>query len=150
MPSFALVHNTCLPVLTVFGLLQEVRAYVALNDSQLVANRLNDTDAQEIWGYYPDDWPLKGLHAGDSRAALTPFLAHEVQPFASQRVLFIRVFWFSIIPAFSLLVSFGACTFQGFQCQIYMSAVLHVCHRQTMKIHRLHESMPAFLVSRLR
>lgn len=60
-------------------MLQEVRAFIALNDSQLVASRMNDTDPQEVWGYYPDDWPLKGLHAGDSRAALTPFLAHEVQ-----------------------------------------------------------------------
>lgn len=50
---------------------------MALNDSDLAASRMNGTD-QEVWGYYPDDWPLKGLHAGDSRAALTPFLAHEV------------------------------------------------------------------------
>ena len=31
------------------------------------------------------------------RAALTPFLAHEVQPFACQRVLFIDVLLFSIV-----------------------------------------------------
>ena len=86
-----------LSILIVIDLLQEVRAFVALNDSQLVANRLNDTDAQEVWGFYPDDWPLKGLHAGDSRAALTPFLAHEVQPVAQQRVLFIDVLLFSIV-----------------------------------------------------
>ena len=55
-----------------------MRTFVALNESALAASRMNDTDAQEVWGYYPDDWPLKGLHAGDSRAAITPFLAHEV------------------------------------------------------------------------
>ena len=53
---------------------------MALNDTALAATHPNQTDAREIWGYYPDDWPLKGLHAGDTRAALTPFLAHQVLP----------------------------------------------------------------------
>lgn len=57
---------------------KDIRAYVALNDTALAATHRNQTDAREIWGYYPDDWPLKGLHAGDTRAALTPFLAHQM------------------------------------------------------------------------
>ena len=61
-----------------FSCPQDIRTYVALNESSLAETHPNVTDAREIWGYYPDDWPLKGLHAGDTRAALTPFLAHQV------------------------------------------------------------------------
>ena len=57
---------------------QDIKTFVALNESALAATHPNLTGSTEIWGYYPDDWPLKGLHAGDTRAALTPFLAHEV------------------------------------------------------------------------
>lgn len=32
----------------------------------------------ETWMYYPDDTPLRSMYAGDSRAALMPFLAHKV------------------------------------------------------------------------
>ena len=59
-------------------MLQDIKSFVALNESALAATHPNLTGSTEIWGYYPDDWPLKGLHAGDTRAALTPFLAHEV------------------------------------------------------------------------
>lgn len=56
---------------------KDIKTFVALNESALAATHPNLTGSTEIWGYYPDDWPLKGLHAGDTRAALTPFLAHE-------------------------------------------------------------------------
>lgn len=56
---------------------KDIKSFVALNESALAATHPNLTGSTEIWGYYPDDWPLKGLHAGDTRAALTPFLAHE-------------------------------------------------------------------------
>lgn len=59
-------------------MLQDIKSFVALSESALAATHPNLTGSNEIWGYYPDDWPLKGLHAGDTRAALTPFLAHEV------------------------------------------------------------------------
>ena len=59
-------------------MLQDIKTFVALNESALAATHPNLSGSTEIWGYYPDDWPLKGLHAGDTRAALTPFLAHEV------------------------------------------------------------------------
>ena len=55
-----------------------MRTFVAVDDTALAATHPNATDAREIWGYYPDDSPLKGLHAGDTRAALAPFLAHQV------------------------------------------------------------------------
>ncbi|DBA79457.1 TPA: hypothetical protein ACH3X2_007729 [Trebouxia sp. C0005] len=56
---------------------KDIKSFVALSESALAATHPNLTGSNEIWGYYPDDWPLKGLHAGDTRAALTPFLAHE-------------------------------------------------------------------------
>ncbi len=59
-------------------ILQDTKTFVALNESALAATHPNLSGSTEIWDYYPDDWPLKGLHAGDTRAALTPFLAHEV------------------------------------------------------------------------
>ena len=75
------VHNLysgCSELLTVRVLLQDIRTFVAVDETALAATHPNATDAREIWGYYPDDSPLKGLHAGDTRAALAPFLAHQV------------------------------------------------------------------------
>lgn len=59
-------------------LLQDIRTFVAVDETALAATHPSATEAREIWGYYPDDSPLKGLHAGDTRAALAPFLAHQV------------------------------------------------------------------------
>ena len=66
------------PTLDLGLCLQDIRTFVAMDDAALAATHPNMTDAREIWGHYPDDLPLKGLHAGDTRAALTPFLAHQV------------------------------------------------------------------------
>lgn len=52
----------------------------------LIAANFHPSDAMqeegrafnETWIYYPDDVPLRSLYAGDSRAALMPFLAHKV------------------------------------------------------------------------
>lgn len=57
---------------------QEMRTYVALSNETVAAAHAGTSGSQEVWGYWPDDEPLKGLHPGDTRAALTPFLAHEV------------------------------------------------------------------------
>ncbi len=55
-----------------------MRTFVALANETVASEYAHFGDSPEVWGYYPDDEPLKGLHPGDSRAALTPFLAHEV------------------------------------------------------------------------
>ncbi|KAL3156131.1 hypothetical protein ABBQ32_012426 [Trebouxia sp. C0010 RCD-2024] len=56
---------------------KDMRTYVALGNETVAAAHAVTSESQEVWGYWPDDNPLKGLHPGDSRAALTPFLAHE-------------------------------------------------------------------------
>lgn len=58
---------------------QDMRTYVALSNQTVAEAHTATSGSQEVWGYWPDDEPLKGLHPGDTRAALTPFLAHEVQ-----------------------------------------------------------------------
>lgn len=58
--------------------LQDMRTYVALSNQTVAAGHTAASGSQEVWGYWPDDEPMKGLHPGDTRAALTPFLAHEV------------------------------------------------------------------------
>ena len=66
----------------IFGFdLQDMRTYVALSNQTVAAAHAATSGSQEVWGYWPDDEPLKGLHPGDTRAALTPFLAHEVWGF---------------------------------------------------------------------
>ena len=57
---------------------KELRTFVALANDTVASGYAHFEDSSEVWGYYPDDEPLKGLHPGDSRAALTPFMAHEV------------------------------------------------------------------------
>ncbi len=57
---------------------KNTRTFVALANETVASEYAHFGDSSEVWGYYPDDEPLKGLHPGDSRAALTPFLAHEV------------------------------------------------------------------------
>lgn len=57
---------------------KDLRTYVALANESVAAQHTQNRSSQEVWGYYPDDKPLKGLHPGDTRAALAPFLAHEV------------------------------------------------------------------------
>ena len=59
--------------------LQGIRTYLAVNDSAVVAAKQQEaTVFQETWEYFADDQQLKALHPGDSRAALAPFLAHQV------------------------------------------------------------------------
>ena len=57
---------------------KEMRTFVALANETVASGYAHFENSLEVWGYYPDDEPLKGLHPGDSRAALTPFMAHEV------------------------------------------------------------------------
>jgi hypothetical protein len=57
---------------------KDMRTFVALANETVASEYAHFGDSPEVWGYYPDDEPLKGLHPGDSRAALTPFLAQEV------------------------------------------------------------------------
>jgi len=57
---------------------KDMRTFVALANETVASEYAHFGDSPEVWGYYPDDEPLKGLHPGDSRSALTPFLAHEV------------------------------------------------------------------------
>ncbi|DBA83020.1 TPA: hypothetical protein ACH3X1_006796 [Trebouxia sp. C0004] len=56
---------------------KSMRTFVALANETVSSQYAQPGNSSEVWGYYPDDEPLKGLHPGDSRAALTPFLAHE-------------------------------------------------------------------------
>ena len=42
--------------------------------------------SHESWRYYPDDHPPRGLHPGDTRAALAPYLAHHVRRPPPRRV----------------------------------------------------------------
>ncbi|KAL0040094.1 hypothetical protein WJX79_006208 [Trebouxia sp. C0005] len=56
---------------------KDIRTLVALANETVASEYAHFGNSSEVWGYYPDDEPLKGLHPGDSRAALTPFLAHE-------------------------------------------------------------------------
>ena len=58
--------------------MQGIRTLVAVNSSVVVEHE-GDFKAQgEYWRYYPDDNPFRGLHAGDTRAAVAPYLAHHV------------------------------------------------------------------------
>ena len=60
------------------GYMQGIRTLVAVNSSVVVEHE-GDFKAQgEYWRYYPDDSPFRGLHAGDTRAAVAPYLAHHV------------------------------------------------------------------------
>lgn len=59
--------------------LQGIRTYLAVNDSAVVAAKQQEAMVfQETWEYFADDQQLKALHPGDTRAALAPFLAHQV------------------------------------------------------------------------
>lgn len=59
--------------------LQGIRTYLAVNDSAMVAAKQQEaTVFQETWEFFADDQQLKAEHPGDTRAALAPFLAHQV------------------------------------------------------------------------
>ncbi len=59
--------------------MQGIRTYLAVNDSTVVKAKQNEAEAfAETWEHFADDAQLKALHPGDSRAALAPFLAHQV------------------------------------------------------------------------
>jgi len=57
---------------------RDMRTFVALANETVAAEHSKSSGSREVWGYYPDDNPLKGLHPGDTRAAIAPFMAHEV------------------------------------------------------------------------
>lgn len=40
--------------------------------------RTGAADAGETWMFYPNDLPKRSAYSGDTRWALTPFLAHQV------------------------------------------------------------------------
>lgn len=57
---------------------QGIRTLIAANFHPSEAMLADGRAHNETWMYYPDDVPLRSLYAGDSRAALMPFLAHKV------------------------------------------------------------------------
>ncbi len=65
--------------------LQELQTYIAVEE--ITEECVSGSTPEEVWGQYPDDQPLEGYpkehplraeQPGDTRAALTPMLAHEV------------------------------------------------------------------------
>ena len=59
--------------------MQGIRTFLAINDSKVVEAKQGEGAAfAETWQHFADDAQLKALHPGDSRAALAPFLAHQV------------------------------------------------------------------------
>lgn len=77
-PPTLAVKRALSPILIYDSVLQDMRTYVALSNQTVATAHAATSESQEVWGYWPDDEPVKGLHPGDTRAALTPFLAHEV------------------------------------------------------------------------
>ncbi len=65
------------------------RTFVTLANETVASEYAHFGDSSKVWVYYPDDESLKGLHPGDSRAALTPFLAHEVCNISLTHLLYI-------------------------------------------------------------
>ena len=60
--------------------MQGVKTVVAVNDTELVNKYAAEAQgSNELWLSYRDDHiPLRAKHPGDPRAALTPWLAHQV------------------------------------------------------------------------
>ena len=77
---------------------KEMRTFVALANETVASGYAHFEDSSEVWGYYPDDEPLKGLHPGDSRAALTPFMAHEVCNISLTYILYSLLFTYVYSP----------------------------------------------------
>ena len=59
--------------------LQGIRTLLAVNSTVVVEHEYGREVSHESWRYYPDDNPPRGLHPGDTRAALAPYLAHHVR-----------------------------------------------------------------------
>ena len=57
--------------------LQDRRTYIATNYTWPLERQEAAAQHNEMWEYYPDDWPLRSRYQSDSRLALTPFLAHR-------------------------------------------------------------------------
>lgn len=53
------------------------RTYIATNYTWPLERQEAAAQHNEMWEYYPDDWPLRSRYQSDSRLALTPFLAHR-------------------------------------------------------------------------
>lgn len=64
--------------------LQGIKTVVTVNDQDLVTTYATEAKSvNEVWVNYQDDIPpLRAKHPGDPRAALTPWLANQVHPFA--------------------------------------------------------------------
>ncbi len=56
---------------------QGLRTLVATNETPPVWKVKEGRKHNETWTWYPDDEPLRSLYAGDSRAAMVPFIAHK-------------------------------------------------------------------------
>ena len=98
-----------------------MRTLVAMANETVASEYAHFGDSSEVWGYYPDDAPLKGLHPGDSRAALTPFLAHEVCIISLTYILYFYSYllMYSCIfiqPPQSLAFFLSSEHMQGFYC----------------------------------
>ena len=70
------------------GSTQGTRTLIAANFHPSEAMLADGRAHNETWVYYPDDVPLRSMYAGDSRAALMPFLAHKVFGATYKRVLY--------------------------------------------------------------
>lgn len=100
---------------------KNMRTLVAMANETVASEYAHFGDSSEVWGYYPDDAPLKGLHPGDSRAALTPFLAHEVCILSLTYILYLYSYLLmysciSIQPPQLLAFFLSSEHMQGFYC----------------------------------
>lgn len=59
-----------------------MKTVVTVNNVELVKKYAAEAESvNEVWLSYRDDVPpLRAKHPGDPRAALTPWLAHQVDP----------------------------------------------------------------------
>ncbi|KAK9807756.1 hypothetical protein WJX72_008195 [[Myrmecia] bisecta] len=54
-----------------------IRTFIASSHEPSAEQKAEGKAFQEVWSSYPDDNPVRSFYAGDSRAALMPFLAHR-------------------------------------------------------------------------
>lgn len=58
---------------------QGIRTIVAMDAYPTDVQRTDAAEAGETWVFYPNDLPKRSAYSGDTRWALTPFLAHQVR-----------------------------------------------------------------------
>lgn len=70
----------CLYWLLIVCWAQGIRTVVAMDAYPTEEQRRGAAEAEETWVFYPNDLPKRSAYSGDTRWALTPFLAHQVAP----------------------------------------------------------------------